>query len=1039
MAYIVSSGVTESGIILENNTMTVLDGGIANDTTVKSNGRLNVFSGGTASGTIIVQSGSMFVFDGGTACITTVSANARIDVQPGGSADKTTVLSRGRLYISNGGTATNIVWTPGVGAVQVEEGGYVTYTSEYSGVYYGSNDVLVSSAGEMNSKTVEGVISMYVYSGGVVNKTAVKVGGSMYVRNGGVANSTTVSSTGRISVSSGGLAKSTYLLEGGSMYVRNGGSASTVIVSAGSVFVSSGGVVIGVKANSGGSLYVYEGGLIDSAALNPGGQLIVSSGGTANRTTVNSGWMHVSGGGKANSTTIAEGTREVGGAIFVSSGGVADDTTIQKGGWMDVSSGGVANNTTVNASMFVYTGGTANDITVSSNGFLHAGFSSGNWFEPGGTVNDVVVSGGSMNVAYGGVANRNTVNKNGRLTIVSGGTANSTTVNSGGSLYVYSGGTANSATVSASGRMVVSSGGTVNSATINPFGKFYVSKGGAGDVIIENGGYVYVANSAKATFASNTFSGLVLSSASATVHSGTTANSITVNSKGYLEVYSGGTANNITVNAGGNMSIASGGKLTGKMTFEAGAMISMYEGAVLNFDLTQAGKEALVNDLSIIQGAPVYTLTVDGTEAEGVYTLADGAENFASTISVVSTAGEALGTLTVGETVSIGLNDYTLNLSEGALTVTVEVPDLTPTNLVGTADGVSWDGTGANLYLVELSTGDPERVFKWVADTTAQDLYELPAGTYQWRVKMYDGEEWAVGEEFESENDPGTAKVARSNADGVDDIFFASPNGTWSREYYAQHVGSLDETGWTGTGEFVSANGKGRIRNLFFGSADPSTLYLTDSENGDALFLDDVYTGLPEEIEEKTARLFRLGKIAAGAGDDIIDMTSQRFEYTGGDLFIYGGDGDDVIWANRGSRNSLFGDAGNDRIVGASGDDVIVGGIGNDSMHGGGGNDIFTFCDNWGTDTVEQLETGTVTLWFFSGSIDNWDEETKTYSDGKNSVKVFCNSADQVTLKFGSEGSQLFGKLYSIGAFTESMTKKIFDDTDKGILAGVQV
>ena len=71
-----------------------------------------------------------------------------------------------------------------------------------------------------------------------------------------------------------------------------------------------------------------------------------------------------------------------------------------------------------------------------------------------------------------------------------------------------------------------------------------------------------------------------------------------------------------------------------------------------------------------------------------------------------------------------------------------------------------------------------------------------------------------------------------------------------------------------------------------------------------------------------------------GADDDIIDMTSHRFEYTGGRLSICGGNGDDVIRANNG-ENTLFGDAGNDRIIGASGVDVIVSGIGNNSMHCG--------------------------------------------------------------------------------------------------------
>ncbi len=123
--------------------------------------------------------------------------------------------------------------------------------------------------------------------------------------------------------------------------------------------------------------------------------------------------------------------------------------------------------------------------------------------------------------------------------------------------------------------------------------------------------------------------------------------------------------------------------------------------------------------------------------------------------------------------------------------------------------------------------------------------------------------------------------------------------------------------------------------------------------------------------------------------------------------------------------------------MGASGDDLIVGGIGDDRMHGGGGDAIFTFCENWGTDTVEQLATGSVKLWFLSGSLENWNEETLTYSDGTNSVTVSGVSADQVSLNFGPAGSKVFGNLYNMGAFSDSSTKKIFEDTDKGILANV--
>ena len=180
--------------------------------------------------------------------------------------------------------------------------------------------------------------------------------------------------------------------------------------------------------------------------------------------------------------------------------------------------------------------------------------------------------------------------------------------------------------------------------------------------------------------------------------------------------------------------------------------------------------------------------------------------------------------------------------------------------------------------------------------------------------------------------------------------------------------------------------------------------------------------------------MYKSQESRAGAGDDIVDMTSCRFEYTGDGLTLRGGDGDDVIWANKGD-NRLFGDAGNDRIVGASGNDVIVGGIGNDRMHGGGGNDTFTFCENWGMDNVEQLVGGFVTLWFAEGSKDNWDETSLTYTDGENSVRVSGVTAEKVTLKIGDDGSEVFATLTGVGAFLDATSERIFEESGKGMLA----
>ena len=343
----------------------------------------------------------------------------------------------------------------------------------------------------------------------------------------------------------------------------------------------------------------------------------------------------------------------------------------------------------------------------------------------------------------------------------------------------------------------------------------------------------------------------------------------------------------------------------------------------------------------------------------------------------------------------------------------------------------------ATQYVVEYSTDNFEHVIQLTVNTNSLDSFQLPAGNYQMRVKADVGEEWTVAEPViieETDNEP---KFVMSDSDGNSDVFFANTVGTWKYGYVAQHVSSIDDT-WSGTKETIKLSGKNRLADIFEGSSDANILLMTDDANGDALFVDDIFSDSPDKLGLSQSRIARIDEIRAGAGNDIVDMTSRRFKYTGEGLTIRGGDGNDIIWANKGD-NKLFGDAGNDRIVGASGNDVIAGGIGSDSMHGGGGDDVFTFCDNWGIDTAEQLATGTVTLWFASGDESKWDAGSLTYTDGKNSVTVSGVTAGKVELKFGSgntpEDAARFAALSDMGAFDAFTSQKIFEESGKGILA----
>jgi len=243
----------------------------------------------------------------------------------------------------------------------------------------------------------------------------------------------------------------------------------------------------------------------------------------------------------------------------------------------------------------------------------------------------------------------------------------------------------------------VSSGAVMNGVTANSGARLYISSGCSATAVVENGGYVYIEDTTQVAFTPNTFSGLALNGTVATVHSGTTANDITVSgSGGKLQVFSGGFANDatigsdgklwiyengmangFTVKSGGEADVGAGGWLTGRMTFENGAIVDSVAGAYFDFDLTQTapGEEALVNNLSVVADAFTFTLTVDGTQADGVYSLAEGAAGFDQTLHVIMPSGTELGTLTAnGGTKSIAGVRYTLFQEENELSLMVGDP-----------------------------------------------------------------------------------------------------------------------------------------------------------------------------------------------------------------------------------------------------------------------------------------------------------------------------------------------------------------------------
>ena len=679
-----------------------------------------VYSGGRANYTSISNAtAAATIYSSGTATDTTVIAGS-LTILNSGNAELTTVIN-GFMNL-NGGFATSTV-VKNTGTMNVNANGIATSTTVSSG-----GTLFVNSYGSATSNSVSKGGSMAILSAGSVRYTSVFSGGEFSVSRGGFASTTVVSDGGKFTVSSGGRATYSLVRDGGSMTVMNGGSASDINLD-GSLFVH--GVADSAQVNgAGAAMTVFNGGSAVNAVVGNGAALTVSSGGKITGRLVTTAEAVVSAYAGAildfdltkteagadalvNNLSIFTGatpslTLTVDGTVADGEYKLANGASGFTGSVSVVNNSGTALGTLVLDSIVTVDG---RNYLLSKNGStLTVTIAGGSGaFVFSGELNDA-----EKNLAAGVSAVNVSVNRDAFLNILNGAKASDTTVNEGGKVTVYEGGSG--------------SGVTVNSG-----GEFYVNDGGVATDILENGGYVSVPDDyAPGAFLPNTLTGMVLEgdgdSVWATVHSGTVANQTTINQNGNLVVVGGvandttvnkdgrlqvwekdATANNTTVNNGGvfenyngvlknttindggvgsfnlygvasNTTVKAGGtleysgKMTGKITFEEGAVITADEYAVLDFDLTQTAPDAdaLLNNLSAIKGeTPLFTLTVDGTEAIGEYRLADGAEDFYETIRGMNTAGTEIGVLEREEIVTIGDREYLLYKNDSTLFVTL--------------------------------------------------------------------------------------------------------------------------------------------------------------------------------------------------------------------------------------------------------------------------------------------------------------------------------------------------------------------------------
>ena len=744
-------------------------------------------------------------------------------------------------------------------------------------------------------------------------------------------------------------------------------------------------------------------------------------------------------------------------AMYISHGGVASDTTVSSGGLVTVLSGGSACGTVISSAavLNLQEGAYADGVSICRYGSMTV--AEGNSIRNLNVLSRAQVS--LSNVSAYAV----TIHSAGLLTclndvdksmFISGAE-----ILSNGKIIMSSGAQIYDACVSKAGTLHLENGGNAYNALIREEGIFTML--GVAENTTLHGGSMYVGDSSYRHYdgtggrpTSNVYdedihaSNNVLNSSWVHVYSGGTATSNMVNSNSWLHVYYGGTATSNVINSSGYLTVQDSGTADTAI-LHSGGFMRLYTGAILKGEVNVGGKvtvesagtsatedviraygakidylvserttadQSIISNLGMIMGATYYA-TVKVNQAPGQYKLADGAADFNGDITVRAQDETIFGTISVnGGAITHNGTSYSLILNQDTLLLAISGGTQVQPELYSNSNGVSFFNIPGDTYKVELSQNNFNTILPVETASTAVDFYGMSSGTFDWQL-CADGV-CHQGEDIVSTPAAEPQKFI-SDADGNLDLFFGNANSVWESGYAAEHQGVLN--GWTGTGEQVELSGKNRIADVFSGSTDANILVLTDFANGDALFVDDVFTAFGKDA----ARLSQIDEIRAGYGDDIVDMTSQQFAYSGDGVTIYGGAGNDTIWANNGN-NTLFGDAGNDRLVGGTGNDYIIGGAGNDAMHGGGGVDSFCFSGNWGNDTVEQLSGGSVTLWIDGGSMRYWDAATLTYSNGANSITV--SGVSNVTLKFGTDAPVN-------GAFADAASEKIFEDKSKNMIA----
>ena len=430
------------------------------------------------------------------------------------------------------------------------------------------------------------------------------------------------------------------------------------------------------------------------------------------------------------------------GGLLIKDGVSFDNEHITSDHLMYVTSGGIANNTTVNGgSLAVHEGAKVTGVTFKNGGTM-------NYY--GGTAYNVELGyGGIMTIESGAVRNGQIADK-GQMFVSNGGVASGAIIKNGGVQHVLSGGSADDTQIWLNGVVHVSSGAVVTDMLTKHGAKVHVFGGTISNTTMERGiTSVYQGGTAVETevgygaylmlgFTSDGCSG-VASSYDTTVLSG-----------GGLTVMSGAVAEDNVIY--GTLNCNNGGILLGETTIHSRANLAgnavVTDETSITFDVSERSasamqesyREAMLNSYYVARKADM-TISVSTDQAEGSYILAN----------------------------------WALEAKKGTFTLEV---DGTEVGTFSTTKSLTYDGKTYSLYCFDDATNSKALTLK-VCDTTARDAWtNLGSGDFDGdgieESLVSDGTNlYAASEDLWFGNLSATEEIASItdyNNDGTDDL-----------------------------------------------------------------------------------------------------------------------------------------------------------------------------------------------------------------------------------------------------------------------------